>query len=322
MDNPVFEFLERHSSLVITTHDNADADGLGAEMVFYQIARSLGKEIRIINPGPVPEKFRFMDKENIIGTLENTAFPQGAALVILDTADEYNIGGLKECIPKADEVFVIDHHEPGKFGALKGFIDSSASSASELCVELALAAKTDLNAETAAAAYAGIVYDTGFFAYPKTTIRTFRAALVLVEAGVNPNNVYRELNENASVGALTLQKTVLSTLEFYSQGRVAVQRLRKEDLEACGARYEDAENFINIPMKCKEIEVSIFIKESKEGNIRCSFRSKGRVNVAKLAQSLGGGGHVCAAGFKSSFSVEETMKMVLEKVAKDLEKHE
>jgi len=100
---------------------------------------------------------------------------------------------------------------------------------------------------------------------------------------------------------------------------VAVQVLRKEDLETSGARLEDAENFINIPLKSRDIEVSVLIKESREGQIRCSLRSKGNVNVSKIAQSLGGGGHVSASGFKSSVGSGETLAMVLSKITQALE---
>jgi phosphoesterase RecJ-like protein len=314
MVNEVFEFLERHSSLILTTHDNADADGLGAEKLFAKIAISLGKKVRIINSNPIPEKFQFLDPENAIETWDKVGTLQDAALVMLDTSDEYNIGQLRELIFWAAEVFAIDHHEPGALGAIQGCIDPTASSASEMIVEMALEAGTALDAECAAAAYAGIVYDTGFFAYPKTTIRTFRAALALVEAGVNPNAVYRELNEKSSITAVELQKTVLSTLEIHNKGRVAAQMLRKEDLIKTGAHIEDAENFINIPMRCREIEVSVVVKENKDGQVRCSLRSKGKVNVSKIAQSLGGGGHITAAGFKSKFGLEETLGLVLEKI--------
>ena len=314
--NDVFEFLKRHSSLVITTHDPADADGLGAERLFFHIARGLGKQVRVINASPTPEKFRFIDPDNTIEIWEDVreTLPRGAAMVILDTADEYNIGELREIIPYMADVFVIDHHEPNQFCTFNGFIDNSASSVSELTVELALAAGIDLNPECALAAYTGIVYDTGFFAYPKTTMRTFKAALALVEAGVNPYSVHREMNENASTGALLLQKSVLSTLEIHNQGRVAVQVFKKEDLETTGAYFEDAENFINLPLKSRDIEVSILIKENREGQTRCSLRSKGIINVSKIAQALGGGGHVTAAGFKSTLNPKETLELVLVRV--------
>ena len=322
MIDAVLEFLDRHSSLVITTHDHADADGLGAERVFSQIAESRGKKVRIVNSSPIPESFQFMDPDNTIETWDalKTKLPKKAGFVILDTSDEYNIGKLKDYIPKAAEVFVIDHHELAPLSKLKGYIDSTSSSTCEMVIEVAQAAGIALTPDRARAAYAGIVYDSGFFAYSKTTSRTFRAALILVENGVKPYEVYRELNEKASTGSLLLQKTVFSTLEIHSHGKIAVQMLRKEDLEKCGANFEDAEHFINLPLKSKDIEVSILIKENREGQTRCSLRSKGTVNVSKIAQTLGGGGHVSAAGFKSTFGPEETLGIILEKVSKELDK--
>ena len=321
MLNTFFEFLGRHSSFIITTHDPADADGLGAEQILYQMINSIGKKVRLVNSSPIPEKFRFIDPDNTIeawGNVKET-LPRVSALIILDTTDEYNIGELRDLIPYAVEIFVIDHHEPNKFSTFKGYVDNTASSVSELAVEIAQEAELKLTPESAMAAYAGIVYDTGFFAYPKTTSRTFRAALTLVEAGVKPYVVYRELSENSTTGTLLLQQKVFSTMKLNNQGRVAVQIFRKEDLETTGAYFEDAENFINIPLKSREIEVSILIKENKEGQTRCSLRSKGKVNVSKIAQGLGGGGHVSAAGFKSSKGPEETLAIVLTRVTEALD---
>jgi phosphoesterase RecJ-like protein len=111
-----------------------------------------------------------------------------------------------------------------------------------------------------------------------------------------------------------LQKQVLSTLELRNGGRTAVQILRKEDLETSRASIEDAENFINVPLRSRDIMVSVLVKENREGQIRCSLRSKGKVNVSKIAQVFGGGGHVSAAGFKSKAGIEETLSGVLEKI--------
>ncbi|AEF83208.1 DHH family phosphoesterase [Leadbettera azotonutricia] len=321
MQEEIFEFLKRHSSLVLTTHEGPDADGLGAEIVFSQICREMGKKIRIINSGPTPERFVFIDPNEEIEVWDKLKedIPKKSALVILDTSDEYNIGKLKEFIPEAAEVFFIDHHEPNSFSALKGYTDRTASSACELVVEIAAAAGVKLNLVSASAAYAGIVYDSGSFAYSKTTIRTFRASLVLVEAGVNPYHIYHELNESASTASLLLQRQVLSTLRILNRGRVAVQIMRKEDLDNSGASFEDAEPFINVPLKSRDIMVSVLVKQNQEGQGRCSLRSKGEVNVSKIAQSFGGGGHVSAAGFKSKDSIEDTLAKVLAKIDSVLE---
>jgi len=320
MVDAVFDFLNRHSSLVVTTHENADPDGLGAELVFSQLAKSRGKNVRIINSGVIPEKYRFMDPENAIESWANfgKALDRESALVIMDTADEYNIGELRDLISYASEVFVIDHHEPSQFNTLKGYTDPKASSACELAVELAIQAGISLTPANAIAAFAGIAYDTGFFAYSKTTLRTFKAASALVEAGAVPYDIYKEFYQKGHVGALLLEKSVLGSLEIVDQGRVAVQVLRKEFLESCHATLDDTEGFINTPLKCKDIQVSVLIKENKEGNVRCSLRSKGAVNVSKIAQSMGGGGHIMAAGFKSSKNLDETLRTVLERISKEI----
>jgi phosphoesterase RecJ-like protein len=320
MADAVFDFLNRHSSLVVTTHENADPDGMGAELVFCQLAKSMGKNVRIVNSGAIAEKYRFLDAENAIESWGNfeKSLDREAALVIMDSADEYNIGELRDLIHYASEVFVIDHHEPNQFNPLKGYIDPTASSTCELAVELAMKAGISLTPVNARAAFAGIAYDTGFFAYSKTTLRTFKAAGALVEAGAVPYDTYREFYQKRNIGALLLERSVLGSLEIVDQGRVAVQVLRKEFLEKCGAALEDSEGFINTPLKCKDVEVSVLIKENKEGNVRCSLRSKGGVNVSKIAQSMGGGGHIAAAGFKSSKNLDETLHTILERISKEI----
>jgi phosphoesterase RecJ-like protein len=316
----ILTFIDRHQSFILTTHDPADADGLGAELVFAAILKSKGKGCRIINASPIPENFLFMDPARQVERRDEGAGLDGqSALLIVDTSDEYNIGAMRDIIGTVGEVFVVDHHEPKPLCTLSGLVDSGAAATCEMAVEIARAAGTALDPVTARAAYAGLVYDTGFFAYSKTTLRTVTAARELVMAGAVPYEVYRWLNENASTGTLLLHKRVFSSLELYAGGRIAVQVLRKEDLEAAGARFEDAEGFINVPMRSRDIEVSILIKESPEGKVRCSLRSKSRVNVSKIAQDFGGGGHVSAAGFRSDDNIAETLRAVIAKTSAQLD---
>jgi phosphoesterase RecJ-like protein len=111
----------------------------------------------------------------------------------------------------------------------------------------------------------------------------------------------------------------MAGLTLHCGGRAAVMTLGPEDLAATGALFEDAEAFVNIPLKSKGILVSILLKETEEGKIRCSLRSKGAVNVSKIAQQFSGGGHAMAAGFRSDVALEETMGRVLEKIQEALE---
>jgi len=318
----ILEFLERHDAVFLTTHIHPDADGMGAELLFHRLLTHLGKEAWVVNHEAAPERFSFIDRGHILETWEEGRHRPAAirsGLCILDTADEFNIGSLRERLPLFQEVVVIDHHEPNRRDALEGYIDPGASSACELVLDLINALKIPLDKDSAEAAFTGICYDTVFFGTPKTGARTFRAALELVEAGVVPSEICAALQHNESAGALLLRKAVLSTLELRHGGQVAVQVLTREDLRATGGRFEDAESFVNMPLTSRDVEVSVLVKENDDGKVRCSLRSKGRLPVSKIAQSFGGGGHTLAAGFSSPRGVAETRALILERVEAGLD---
>jgi phosphoesterase RecJ-like protein len=201
---------------------------------------------------------------------------------------------------------------------MRGYIDPTAAATCEMVMELAAHFDQTLDQTTATAVFAGISYDSGSFSYSKTTARTFRAAQTLVEAGAKPYDIHGYLNESASTASLLLQSRVVAGMTLHCGGRAAVMTLRQEDLSATGAIHEDAESFINIPLKSREVLVSIMAKENEDGKIRCSLRSKGAVNVSKIAQQFSGGGHAMAAGFRSDATLEETLEQVLESVGNAL----
>ncbi|MCL2127332.1 MAG: DHHA1 domain-containing protein [Treponema sp.] len=317
------EFIERHDLFIITTHDPADADGLGAEIVFSRILAARGKQWRIINASPVPDNLRFLNAGGIVEQWNNEkhdALPEQAALFMLDTTDLHNIGAMREAACRTREIFVVDHHEQKLSAALLGICDSAAASASEMAVELAEFTGAALDLPAALAAYVGIVYDTGFFAYSKTGPRTFRTALALIEAGVMPNEVYTRLRENSSTAALLLQRKALSSLRLHYNGRVASQVIYLSDFTETGALPEDTDGLVNIPLKSKDVRVSILVKEAQDGKVRCSMRSKGAINVSKITQDLGGGGHVNAAAFKTDLPVNKTLEITLARLAEQIDK--
>lgn len=316
-------FIDTFDSFVLTTHTGPDADGIASELVLFRLLTHLGKRPRIINSDGLPARFAFLDPRHLVEKWEfprHHRLPALGGLVILDTSDEFNLGVMaEEALPHAQGVFMLDHHEPSPLTRLTGHIDTEAASTSEIIYELAASYGMPIDAETASTAFTGLVYDTGSFIYPKTSAGTFRTALALVEAGAVPHQVHRNLYENAPLSALLLQVRVLSSLQVLSSGRVAVLTLTRGDLEETGASYEDSENFINIPLQCRDIEVSVFLKENEEGLLRCSMRSKGSVNVSKVAQAFGGGGHRTAAGFKGRAGLAETKAEVLQRVISALD---
>ena len=314
--------VERRDSFILATHDPADADGIGAQMVMACVLRGMGKRVRIINAGQVPEQFRFMDPLCAVEQWDSDgygALPEQSALIIVDTADENHMGQARELVERAREVFVIDHHEPRPGNAHDGIYDATAASTCEMAVELALEVGACLDGAAAAAAYAGMAYDTGFFAYPKVGTRSFRVARELVRLGASPSEAHLRLCQSVPARALLLQQKALASLALHRSNSIAVQVLRREDFAETGAVSGDTDGFVNFPLKSREIRVSLMVKETPEGKVCCSLRSKGALNVAKIAQELGGGGHVNASGFKSAFGVDETVAKTLARVAEHME---
>jgi len=319
----LMKFLGRHDTIILTTHDPADADGLGAEQIMACILRQQHKKFRIINASETPKHFQLMDPLNIIEQWDDEKhkeIPEQTGLILVDTADPENTGIMKDAVCRWPDAFVIDHHEPKPGLVIEGISDPSAASTCELTVAMAEILETPIDPQSAFAAYIGIAYDTGFFAYPKTGPRTLNAALLLLEQGVEPNEVYRLLHENTSIGKLLLQQRAIGSMTLHCNNRVAVQILRLDDFTAAGALPEDTDGLVNFPLKANDIIVSLILKESQDGKIRCSLRSKGTVNVAKIAQEFNGGGHTNASGFKSKLDINETLAAAMAKIAEHLDR--
>jgi len=322
MFGSIIEFIGRHKSFLLTTHDTPDADGLGAELVVAAILRGKGKGVRIINSSPVPRNLQFLIDENDFVEMwdpyEHSSFAEKSAMLVTDTSEEFHMGAIRQAVKKVKEVMVIDHHDQKKISKMTGHIDPTASSTVELAVELAVIMGIDLEPHIASAAYTGIVHDTGFFAYPKTTARTFQAAIKTLEWGANPNFIYKQLMESSTCAAILLQRQALSNIVFYAGKKIALMLLRVEDFKAAGAEFEEVEAIVNIPLKAKEVEVSILIRQKLTGEIFCSIRSKGVINVSRVAQRFGGGGHVTAAGFRCFDDMDKVINKLLKHVESKL----
>lgn len=318
------DFLKANDDFVIASHDGPDADGIGAAYALAIALRSIGKRAEAVVSDEMPPKFAFMDERGLFRSLSGpealAVDPKRASFVIVDTHDLGYVGArVENLVAEASRLLMIDHHEPR--GEAKSFhcVDASASSSSELVFVLCGLLGATIPVDAAAAIFAGIVYDTGSFAYPKTSARTFGCALELVRLGVSPYAIHKSMYESSTIGALVLQKTVLSSLELAFDNRVAIQTLSKKDLVASGADYEDAEGLINIPLQSGAVEVSVLFKENLEGRLRCSLRSKGAVNVAHIAQNFGGGGHKTASGFTCDRPLARMKEAVLESIVQSFE---
>lgn len=312
-------FLSKYDHFIISTHESPDGDGLGAEIAFKELLISLNKNPIIINSDPVPDKYIFIDPDNEINIfskeMDLSSIDQ-YALFVLDT-NLKNIGTayfyLKD---KVKDVFIIDHHEGGEDKFEDNFIMAEASSASEIVYEIIRYYNKKPSFKSAQALYAGILFDTGSFRYPKTSSKTFRIAANLVEIGANPFNIYEKIYESNSLSSFELRAKMLSTMEIHFNRKLILMKLTPEMLKETNAPFTEGELNINLPLTLEGVVASVLVKQNIGGEIKVSMRTKGDYDVAEIALKKGGGGHKNAAGFKSKQSFEETCREVIKEMSK------
>lgn len=318
----ILDYLKSNDKYIITCHESPDGDALAAE---YALARGLfefGKKVKILNSDRTPDKFSFIDEKKIIHVFDKDKDYSGSlsgwTLIIVDT-ERSNIGHIKEFIfDEVKNVLIIDHHNYGGDNDPYTYLNSEAGSSSEIIYSILTELGIGIELDIAVAIYTGIVYDTGFFAYPKTNHFEFHIAEHLVKIGVVPNDIYSRLAESKSIESIILQTLVHQNMKLHYAQRVAVQYMSLSTLLNSGAQYDEAQEIVNFPLQSRKVEASIFFKEDNTGLLRCSIRSKGLVNCAEVARSFNGGGHKTAAGFKCYKPFKDIMPEVLDMVGQYL----
>ena len=197
-----------------------------------------------------------------------------------------------------DKYFIIniDHHPGNKsYGAINWF-DAGAAACSEMVFDVIEALGVTLTPEIATHIYIAILTDTGGFHFSHITPRTFEICRRCTEAGAQPEAIARAVYDSSTMGRLRLMGAVLHNLEFEADGRAALAALTLQLLQETGATHEDSDGLINIPLTVKDIQAVAFFKEIAPDSFRISLRSKGDVDVNRVANAFGGGGHKNAAG--------------------------
>ncbi|WP_163329170.1 DHH family phosphoesterase [Desulfurobacterium thermolithotrophum] len=298
--------------ILITTHKNPDGDAIGSSLGWHNFLKRLGKNVKIIYKDRVPFFFDFLPGIEEINVKEEIT--EEFDWVIITDVSELKRTGF-EYIP-AKKSIVIDHHITAEPFADYSIVEPEISSTCELSYEIMkLINPALIEYPVALPIYTGIVTDTGKFGYNNTSPTTHKIAAELIEKGIDPYVVTKNIFERNRIQKFKLLELVLKTLDFSIGNKVAHITLFKKFLEESGAYPEESEGFINYPRSIIGVEVAVFFKEIDENYWKVSLRSKGNVNVAEVAKRMGGGGHKMASGFETRCSLEE----IKNKLFKELE---
>lgn len=318
---PFVELVAANQSFVLTSHLRPDCDALGSELGLAAALESLGKQVRIINGDGVPPHIAFMDPHNKVEVLGEDVpldkFPKSDVHVVLDTSAWQQLGPLGDVLRRSNaKKVVIDHHASSDDLGATVFKDTSAESTGRLVLEACEALGAPITPEMATVLFAAIATDTGWFRFNSVTEVTFRAVATLVEAGASPVELFAILYEQHSLARLKLHGLVLSHITLHDNGRLASSPISLRDLEVTGAETTDTEDVVNRLLTIAGVDVAALFVELEPNWIKISLRSRGNVDVRKVAEQFGGGGHIAAAGIRYEGTLKEAQTAILDAVRK------
>lgn len=310
------ETLAGASRIAMTTHVNADGDGIGSEVALVHLLRALGKEAWIANPTPIPARYAFLldGVRQQDRTAEATAALRAADLfVVLDISDLGRLGNLAATIRSRGLVTAcVDHHlSPGTLPEGPRLVDATAPATAELIYDLAHVAGWPLTSDAARAIYVGLLTDTGGFRYANTAPRTLRVAASLLEHGLHPERIYEQVYATAPVGRLRLTAEVLETLVTEPAIGLSWLTVPAGAIERHGVTADDLDGLVELARSVQGTRLALLFRTLANGKIKVSFRSVGDVDVAAFAHPFGGGGHAKASGASISGTLDEVQRIVL-----------
>jgi phosphoesterase RecJ-like protein len=308
--------LEGARRVLAVSHENPDADTLGAALGVVALVEAGGGSADLVCTDPIPPLYRFMPGSERFRIDPDPGAPYDL-LVVLDCGTLERIGEVRarhaELFERLPRV-IIDHHASNEAVGEADWIDPAAAATCEMVALLAGRLGVDLSAGDGALAgnlMAGIVMDTATFAHPNATPRTLIVSAALVEAGAPLSDISRRLYRSKPDAQLRLFGRVLDRLQSAEDGRIVWSTMTEADVAETGAEAAHSEGIIDLLSQAEDAEVTILFKEAG-ATTRISVRTRpGGVDATVLTGRFGGGGHARAAGATIAAPLAEARPVVL-----------
>ncbi|QHT60740.1 bifunctional oligoribonuclease/PAP phosphatase NrnA [Paenibacillus lycopersici] len=313
------DFMRDGSRFLVVAHVQPDGDAISSTLVVGWLLRQLGKQPVMINEGAVPVRLHFLEQSaSIINYGKQPPEEKFDRVIAIDCADFRRIGLANACFEDDALLLNIDHHPTNNAFGSHNLIRTDAAATVEILYDLIEYAGIAPDTEAATAIYTGLLTDTGGFRYSNTTPRVMQVASLMLAEGVKGHWIANHLLERMTKPQLLLLQRGLSRLTFSDDNQIAWLYVAFADMAETGAIGEDLEGLVNYALNVEGVQVGILFKETENGDVKVSMRSAGKADVAAIAQSFGGGGHVRAAGCRLEQGIQEAVASVVQAVREAL----
>lgn len=306
----ILSFLAQYKQYIIVGHKEPDGDCIASQLALGRFLIQQGKEVHIVSAGP----FLRTEIQSYECFFERTlpAFSESTALIILDCSNLSRTGFGSSDFPESIPMLFIDHHAIGKPEGEICFVDSHAPATAFLIQGILEEVRYTIPKEIAELLFFGIVTDTGFFRHLEAgSGRYFDAAARLVDAGASPKQAFYAMSGGKQLGNRKLLGELLLRTESYYNNQLLFSWLTLSDQERYGVESRDSDMLYQLLLTVENSEAVVIIRQEGLEYCTIGFRSKIWVDVAKIAETFGGGGHKHAAGAYVQSTLEALKPRVL-----------
>lgn len=298
--------IKNSDRILLFAHNHPDADTSGANLALYYYLKGIGKEVDVacFDAGPdylkeiVKYEFKHPD------TLDLGSYD---SIIAIDSV-ERGFDRIKDKLLSDQATILIDHHPDINIKGDVEIIDPKYSSASEIIFDYFEYFKIKITSQIATLLLMGILGDTGNLQHANTSPKVMHAAAELLNRGALASKILKTINFNNKLSTLKIWGKALKKAKINPKTGMIVTAITKEDMENCGASYNDIAEISSILNTVPETSFSLVLSERDGGFVKGSLRSENYkgVDVSEIAHQFGGGGHKLASGFEVKGNIKET----------------
>ncbi len=314
----IVEKLKTVKSAIIFTHTRPDGDAIGSGVALSRALFALNIPNEVVNDCAVPDKFSFLEGVNAIKKMPTL---DAEAYICVDSSDENRLGTLANVYlagARKKLTFNLDHHVSNTRFAKFNLVRERSSNCENI-LDIILAMGVTLDKQMAKSLLLGMVTDSGSFMHNDVDGDTLRRAAAVVDAGASVDEINYQIFRNKSKAEADLHADAFAHIRYLLDGKLAISVVSQEMLARHGATPDYTEGIVDFALAINTTEVSVALLEMKKGQYKASFRSRGKVNVNKVAAVYGGGGHVLASGCMFFGELEEIVDKLRYTVYQHLE---
>ncbi|MGL5244135.1 MAG: DHH family phosphoesterase [Sarcina sp.] len=314
----IINAINKNNEFAITYHVSPDGDALGSALALLQGIRNYGKKAYVISKDLVADNLSFLPyAEEITGEIIKP-LDSTDCVIVVDCGNTERISA--DLSGFKGMSINIDHHLSNDKYANINYIDTTASATAEIIYELLLLLNVDLTKEISKCLYTSLVTDTGSFRYSNATPKTHSIVAELLKKDIQHDAIHRRIFDNKPYDKMKLLAMVLSDMELICDDKIVIMKITKNMLESIGSKVENSSDIVSLGNQIKGVEGCILLKEVDEG-VKVSLRSKETLDVRKIAESFGGGGHTKASGgFLKDKTINEAKKLITKLLENELVK--